>query len=627
MSGSERGLVQKRPPDGYWYVRRVVPKDLREQVGGPFHAKREVIRSLGTNKFGSAKGLARDFWREWDAEFAHARALGSGPALVLADVLAAIDRWRRLQVSAATDLGQVRDRPLFLGPVELPIRVSLAPSQPIKVDLKSLAESPVPRSPVLGSDAAAVSQRYFTENPTASRELDMPYATGVLLSRLQVAARDPDAWREIPDFDERMEGELADFIVTPLPPRLHAAARSGFADAWLEVERSLELVRQRAAAILRAELSLGASAEGLRLESAPRTYVPREGDRTVSELIDAFKKDRRASYGGESTERKYRHIWSALEVAIGPSKPIRAITREDCRRVRDLIRTVPAHMGKRYPGLSMPDAVDRAAEDEAELLAPNSVNSYLSNLIAVLNWAVREEWLERNPASGLVEKDLPLLKRRGFTPSELDIVFGGLADERELGSWKWWIPAIGLWTGARLNEICQLRTDDVGDVGGVHFITFSVFDARGRRVADKRLKTRSSARNVPIHPDLVAAGFVEFAKGRAAAGAERLFGELKAASGGEYSRGVSRWFAGYLDKVKLSDPALSYHAFRHGWRDACDVGNIPDPLIRALGGWAATSVAEKYGSRGQLPVLDREMRKVGYGPFSLCASPSGDGSA
>ena len=56
----------------------------------------------------------------------------------------------------------------------------------------------------------------------------------------------------------------------------------------------------------------------------------------------------------------------------------------------------------RYPGLTMAEAIDKAAKDGAELLAPNSVNSYLSAFIAMMNYAVNElEWAEKNPAAGL----------------------------------------------------------------------------------------------------------------------------------------------------------------------------------------------------------------------------------
>jgi len=50
----------------------------------------------------------------------------------------------------------------------------------------------------------------------------------------------------------------------------------------------------------------------------------------------------------------------------------------------------------------MAEAIDKAAKDGAELLAPNSVNSYLSAFIAMMNYAVNElEWAEKNPAAGL----------------------------------------------------------------------------------------------------------------------------------------------------------------------------------------------------------------------------------
>ncbi|MET3780421.1 AcrR family transcriptional regulator [Brevundimonas sp. 1080] len=57
---------------------------------------------------------------------------------------------------------------------------------------------------------------------------------------------------------------------------------------------------------------------------------------------------------------------------------------------------VPKFATRRYPGLTLLEAADRADEDGGERIAPTTVNTYFQNLAAVFNWAVGEELVDRN---------------------------------------------------------------------------------------------------------------------------------------------------------------------------------------------------------------------------------------
>ena len=70
-----------------------------------------------------------------------------------------------------------------------------------------------------------------------------------------------------------------------------------------------------------------------------------------------------------------------------------------------------------------------------------------------------------------------------------------------------WIPLIALYTGARLNEICQMTTDDIITKEGVD--CFSINDNAGKRV-----KTFAGIRIVPIHPALKKMGFLKYVEQR-----------------------------------------------------------------------------------------------------------------
>ncbi|GGL09641.1 integrase [Caulobacter rhizosphaerae] len=341
--------------------------------------------------------------------------------------------------------------------------------------------------------------------------------------------------------------------------------------------------------------------------------------RTLGDLIDAYRKNRIARRDEESTSRKYDHIFKALEAAIGRDRVVATITKQDCRDVKDLLQRIPAHMGKKYPGLGITEAIAAGERDGAAKLAPNTVVTYLHNLSAVFQWALDEDdgWLVKNPAKGLAEKGRPSVQRRGFTPEELLKLFTPLVAERVKKPWRFWVPALAAYSGARANELCQLRVADIVDVDGRVCIDLSVFDEDGVRVTDKRLKTAASARLIPLHPEIIAAGFADFVAAARRTGRDRLFPDLKEGPDGGYSHDLSKWFARHLDNVGLTAPSLVFHSFRHGFKDACRLAGIDSETSDALGGWAARGQSAKYGKRGMVPVLYRELVKVKFGAFRL----------
>src|SRR5690606_21244024 len=146
-----------------------------------------------------------------------------------------------------------------------------------------------------------------------------------------------------------------------------------------------------------------------RVAPAPGGYTPREGDKTVAEVIEKFQVEKKRQIGEEAVDRRYAHIFKALNETLGKAKPIRAVTRDDCRAVRDCLERVPTSAGKKWPGLTLAEAVAKADEIDAKAgeevvmrLAPNTVRSYLVNLSAVMNWSVDENYIDANPTKGLI---------------------------------------------------------------------------------------------------------------------------------------------------------------------------------------------------------------------------------
>jgi hypothetical protein len=114
-----------------------------------------------------------------------------------------------------------------------------------------------------------------------------------------------------------------------------------------------------------------------------------------------------------------------------------------------------------------------------------------------------------------------------------------------------WIPLLGLFTGARENELCQLyKTDIYQDAtSGVWVIDIN------ENSPDKKLKKTFHKRIVPIHKKLVDLGFIDFSK---SVKTDRLFGDLPHLRDG-YGDKFSKWFNDtYRNKTN------------------CNVGQLPD---------------------------------------------------
>ncbi len=143
-----------------------------------------------------------------------------------------------------------------------------------------------------------------------------------------------------------------------------------------------------------------------------------------------------------------------------------------------------------------------------------------------------------------------------FSESELKRIF-----ERpnypsgEIG-WKFWIPLIALYTGARSNEIAQLLVTDFGTIDNVDcFIIldlepdvddsapFPTPEEVATRKGKKSVKTAASRRWVPIHPKLVELGILRYRDYQKRQGNRRLFPELTYDEINGYARNVSRDFA------------------------------------------------------------------------------------
>jgi integrase len=152
-------------------------------------------------------------------------------------------------------------------------------------------------------------------------------------------------------------------------------------------------------------------------------------------------------------------------------------------------------------------------------LQVNTINKYLGRLSAFFGWCQRNGYapaniLERTSISNRKTKKSE--ERDAYTAEEIGKLLAALNPATDL---KHWLPLLGLYTGARINELAQLRLDDIktDPESGVVYIDIND-DTPG-----KRIKNANSRRVVPLHPGLVDMGFVKHVEAMRQAGQQRLF--------------------------------------------------------------------------------------------------------
>jgi integrase len=274
-------------------------------------------------------------------------------------------------------------------------------------------------------------------------------------------------------------------------------------------------------------------------------------------------------------------------------------------------------------------------------MSPVTQQGYLRALTDILDLAVKKRLIPSNPASNLtpLRRD-PVAaedKRRPFTPQQLIAFFqcsfyracgdsGPRPYRHDKTGWRFWLPLISLFTGARPNEICQLDIADIRETenGTWYFDLVDQADDdeaenRPKEAGRKRLKTSTSRRKIPLHPQLIRCGLLDHVQELQEAGATRLFPQLKPdASGYLSSYPLKRFRETFLPQAVELGRRQSFYSFRHCFRDALRAIEAPPDTLQALGGWSQGRLAsDNYGTRANPDLQKKYVEQISFEGLDL----------
>ena len=238
-------------------------------------------------------------------------------------------------------------------------------------------------------------------------------------------------------------------------------------------------------------------------------------------------------------------------------------------------------------------------------LAVASVNDkYLNFASAVFNFAVATHRINVNPVHGLKLRETrrPDEMRSVFSPEELELIFcksKEYQEDRHKHAHNFWVPLLALYTGARVEELCQLDCKDVRKEQGIWVIDIN------DNGPDKRTKT-GERRLVPLHQTLLDLNFPGYVAGLPQKG--KVFPDLKRVAH-RYSHGITQWFRKFKTRagIKAESGDKGFHSFRHTVTDHLKQKDIGDKYIDEMTGHAiAGESMGRYGKRYKPGILLRK---------------------
>lgn len=296
----------------------------------------------------------------------------------------------------------------------------------------------------------------------------------------------------------------------------------------------------------------------------------------LSEVIQAYssyykKLDKAAML------KKVKTVMALLLQVVG-NKPIGSLTQSDLVAFFDTVHDLPPRWSDvcRQQKISVKELAERRI---GEVSKATFDGTYMAVMAPFLKYC-RGRWQDKGWPVALTVDGMqyigsrrnPEFGQRHFEHDELKRLFEGseMAELAKSGTeaYKFWLPHVGLFSGARVNELCQLNPQlDIrrDEKSGIWFFDITE-DSASHKDVKKSVKTKSSDRLVPVHPQLVELGFLNYVEHLKKQGHTLLFPGFPP-SVGRAAPKAGEWFGEFLRDLNLRDETpgarlVGMHAFR-----------------------------------------------------------------
>jgi integrase len=356
------------------------------------------------------------------------------------------------------------------------------------------------------------------------------------------------------------------------------------------------------------------------------TFTKAQPEITLSKVIEYFLN----SYPKNKNAAMYKKHTAVLPMflEITGNMPVQKLRQAHINDFFELVQRLPPRWKNECNKLKL-KPVELAKLEHQTLLGPKSFEDTYKACLRPFLISARKDWQDQGFPTTLTTDGIEYRgmrkegesKQRSFNEEELVRLFEGqemkdFANQRNSAHY-YWLPILGLYTGARVNEICQLnpQTDILLDPKSKiwHFVITEETDGDHR--ITKSTKNAVSKRKVPIHSKLIELGFLDYLESIKKTKVKLVFPEFKPTQG-RASAEAEKWFRKLLITTGLRDETrgaciLGMHAFRHTFLNRAFNLGID---VTTLTGHAGDTTAVVRGYTGELSLVNKSslMEKIHF---------------
>ena len=358
----------------------------------------------------------------------------------------------------------------------------------------------------------------------------------------------------------------------------------------------------------------------LNQEAAKSTSIPLT--EAFSKFIEANKLNWKAS---GDTEMKFTVDTFPLVLELFGRISTGELAIQHAALFKQAVSKMPSNRHKRaqYRDLTISEILNIDIP-ESDQLSRATQQKYVTRFGSFLAWL---------KANGYIHRDLdqPLKRaiKLGGNPRDERLKYSNEDLKRLFNSrdyvqgthdapYKYWVPLIALYTGARINEICQLMLTDVYQQSELKIWVFDINETNSEHT-QKSLKRPYHSRLVPVHKELIRLGFIEFVCELKKQGEIRLFPELPYnGNKNKFANKAMRWFNNtYTNALNcnIQTPKTSFHSIRHSVLDYLQkIGKINlSEWAELFGQLAAGNEGQRrYAKSHELPEFEQCINKINF---------------
>lgn len=334
-------------------------------------------------------------------------------------------------------------------------------------------------------------------------------------------------------------------------------------------------------------------------DSAPSEQLsapvqPLETSSRLGEAVDDFVLEHSRQWATKTTAQNRAYLNILLEY-FGPDKLLGTISKQDASEVKKVLQELTSSRNTK-PKLKAMPLMQVIKEPDHKKIAAKTINSHIQMFKMFFDWAERHGHAPHTFFEGMkVKKDnASESERKPFAPDQAHLIYTELTENPSglvrKDSHKWGM-LLGMFTGARLNEICQLDIADVQQDGDTWFLNIT-----DEGDDNKSVKSKAGRRKVPLHFELIQLGFLDFVESRRQG--TRLFPDYSYSANGGYGRNLGRWCnESFLPKLGIKQPGLVFHSLRHTVVTRLSQADVPEPIVQCIVGHARSGVTQEVYNR------------------------------